>query len=424
MRKFITSFLFFASLSTLAASDWPQFRGPTAQGTSDASLPTEWSDSKNLKWKAKLPGPGSSSPIVWKDRIFVTCYTGYGERKQGDVGKMDELKRHLLCLNRDDGKLLWTATIEASQPEDNYQGFIRDHGYASSTPVTDGETVWVFFGKSGVFAFDYSGKQLWKASVGTKSSSRRWGSAASPVLYGNLVIINAAEESRTIYGLDKKTGSIVWKAEDPKLELCYMTPLIVKGLEGDEAILSLSGSVWSLNPQDGTTRWKTKTEITGNVSPSLITNDGVLYVNGGFPNILASAISLNDKKHEVLWKSKSSSYVSSPVYHQGHLYVANHTGIARCLNPKTGEAVYDQRLPLKSEGRGGSAIYASPLLAKDKIYVTTRTGGVFVLAAQPEYKLLATNRFADDDSDFNASPAVMGNQLLLRSNQYLYCVGE
>ncbi|HQR44275.1 MAG TPA: hypothetical protein PLX97_16380, partial [Gemmatales bacterium] len=99
MRKFITSFLFFASLSTLAASDWPQFRGPTAQGTSDASLPTEWSDSKNLKWKAKLPGPGSSSPIVWKDRIFVTCYTGYGERKQGDVGKLDELKRHLLCLN-------------------------------------------------------------------------------------------------------------------------------------------------------------------------------------------------------------------------------------------------------------------------------------------------------------------------------------
>jgi outer membrane protein assembly factor BamB len=243
-------------------------------------------------------------------------------------------------------------------------------------------------------------------------------------LYNNLVIVNASEESRTIYGLDKKTGSIIWKAEEPKLELCYMTPLIVKGTEGDEAIVSVSGQVWSLNPQDGTTRWKTKTDITGNVSPSLISHDGILYANGGFPNTLASAISLTKQDHGVLWKSKSSSYVPTPVYHNGHLYVTSHQGIARCVDPKTGESVYDQRLPLKAEGRGGSVVYASPILSQGKLYVTTRTGGVYVLAAEPKYKLLATNRFADDDSDFNASPAVMGNQLLLRSNQYLYCVGE
>lgn len=424
MIRFISTMTLLALLPVLQASDWPQFRGPTGQGTSDAKLPVEWSSTKNLKWKTPLPGPGSSSPIVWKDRIFVTCYTGYGIRKENDTSKMEALQRHLLCLNRDDGKVLWTATVNAQQPEDKYQGFIRDHGYASNSPVTDGETVWVFFGKSGVLAYDFTGKQLWKTSVGTMSSNRHWGSAASLVLYKNLLIVNASEESRTVYGLDKTTGSVVWKAENPALELCYSTPLLVSGAKGDEVIVSLSGSVWSINPANGNTNWKTPTDIKGNVSPSLIVHEDVLYANGGFPSTLASAISLKSEKHEVLWKSKQSSYVPTPVYYQGHLYVANHMGVARCINPKTGESVYDQRLPLKAEGRGGSAVYASPLLAQGKLFIVTRTSGAFVLAAEPKYQLLATNSFADDDSDFNASPAVMGNQLLLRSNQFLYCIGE
>lgn len=406
------------------ASDWPQFRGPTGQGVSQNKVPVEWSDAKNLKWKTPLPGPGSSSPIVWKDRIFVTCYTGYAMKKQGDIGKIDELKRHLLCINRDDGKILWTATVNESGPEDNYQGFIRDHGYASSTPVTDGEKIYCFFGKRGVFAFDFNGKQLWKTSVGTMSSNRKWGSAASLVLHQNLVIVNAAEESRSIQALDKKSGSVVWKSENPKLELSYSTPLVVKGKNGDEIIVSLSGSVWSLNPADGKTNWQTKTDITGNVSPSLLEHDGVLYANGGFPSTLGSAISLRSKEHEVLWKSKFAPYVSTPVLHEGHLYFASHVGVARCVNPKNGESVYEQRLPLPGEGRGGSVVYASPLLADGKVYLVTRTGGTFVVKAAPKYELLATNRFKDDDTDFNASPAVMGNQILLRSNQFLYCIGE
>lgn len=411
-------------LTTVTANDWPQFRGPTGQGVTKAKLPKEWNDTKNLKWKTPLPGPGSSSPIVWNDRIFITCYTGYAMKKQGDIGKLEELKRHLLCINRDDGKILWTANVEGEAPEDKYQGFIRDHGYASSTPVTDGETIYCFFGKSGVYAFDFDGKQLWKTSVGTMSSNRHWGSGASLVLYKNLVIVNAAEESRTIQALDKKTGSVIWKEENPKLELSYSTPLLVTSGGKEELIISLPGSVWSLNPTDGKTNWKTTTEMTGNVSPSMIEHDGVIYANGGFPNTLASAISLKSEKHEVLWKSKSSSYVPSPVMFDGHLYVTNHMGLARCINPKTGESVYDQRLPLKAEGRGGSAVYASPVLADDKLYVVTRTGGTFVLKAGTKYELLKHNQFTGDDTDFNASPAIMGNQLLLRSNQFLYCIGE
>lgn len=422
MRCFILALMSFLILTTISANDWPQFRGPTGQGVTKAKLPTEWSDTKNLKWKTALPGPGSSSPIVWNDRIFVTCYTGYAMKKQGDIGKIDDLKRHLLCINRDDGKILWTADVEGDKPEDNYQGFIRDHGYASSTPVTDGETVYCFFGKRGVYAFDFAGKQLWKTSVGTMSSNRHWGSAASPVLYKNMVIVNAAEESRSIQALDKKTGSVIWKEENPKLELSYSTPLLVTSEGKEELIVSLPGSIWSLNPSDGKTNWKTTTELTGNVSPSVIEYEGVIYANGGFPNILASAVSLKSEKHEVLWKSKSSSYVSSPVMYDGHLYVTNHTGVARCINPKNGEAVYDQRLPLR--GAGGSAVYASPLLADGKLYVVTRTNGTFVLKAGTKYELLKQNQFTGDDSDFNSSPAAMGNQMLLRSNQFLYCIGE
>jgi outer membrane protein assembly factor BamB len=417
----LTSFLI---LATVSASDWPQFRGPTGQGVSDSKLPTEWNDTKNLKWKTALPGPGSSSPIVWKDRIFVTCYTGYAMKKQGDIGKIDELKRHLLCINRDDGKILWTASVEGNGPEDNYQGFIRDHGYASNTPVTDGQAIYCFFGKRGVYAFDFNGKELWKTNVGTMSSSRHWGSGASLVLHKNMVIVNAAEESRTVQALDKNTGSVIWKADNPKLALSYSTPLLVKSDGKDEIIVSLPGSVWSLNPADGKTNWTTKTEMTGNVSPSMIEHDGVIYANGGFPNTLASAISLKDEKHEVIWKSKSSSYVPSPVMFEGNLYVTNHMGVARCINPKTGEAIYDQRLPLPAEGRGGSAVYASPLLADGKLYVVTRVGGTYVLKAGTKYELLKTNRFSGDDTDFNASPAVMGNQMLLRSNLFLYCIGE
>lgn len=413
------------AITSLFASDWPQFRGPTGQGVSSSKLPIEWGDAKNLKWKTPLPGPGSSSPIVWKDHIFVTCYTGYAMKKQGDIGKLDELKRHLLCINRNDGKILWDTVVEGiGDGEDKYQGFIQDHGYSSSTPVTDGETVFVYFGKAGVCAFDFTGKQLWKTMVGTKSSKIRWGSASSLILHKNNVIVNAAEESRCVQALDKKTGTVVWKAENPKLELCYSTPLLVKVGDAEELVVSMPGCVWSLNPDSGKPNWTTTTEITGNVSPSMIEHDGILYVNGGFPNILASAIALKSDKHEVLWKSKNASYVASPVLHEGRLYLVSHTGVARCVDPKTGESVYEQRLPIKAEGRGGSVAYASPLLADGKLYIVTRAGGAFVLSADPKYKLLASNKFSDDDTDFNASPAVMGNQLLLRSNKFLYCIGE
>src|SRR5688500_10391191 len=147
-----------AQTTPLAKTDWPQFRGPGALGRSDvAGIPTTWTDESNIAWKAALPGPGASSPIILGKRIFLTCFSGY-KTSSGEPGEMSALKRHVVCLNLSDGKTLWDTPIPAELPE---QERIReDHGYASSTPVTDGERVYVFFGKSGVFAFDLNGKQL------------------------------------------------------------------------------------------------------------------------------------------------------------------------------------------------------------------------------------------------------------------------
>ena len=190
----------------VGASDWPRFRGPDGAAVSvETNLPVTWSDTENLKWKAPLPGPGSSSPILSGERVFVTCYSRYGIDRR-NPGKPEDLKRHLLCLNAADGKTIWKRTVDAVLPEDPYQGYLREHGYASSTPVADGQRVYVFFGKTGVLAFDVEGNPLWRTDLGGESSNRRWGSASSPILYENLVIVNASEEGRSLVALDKMTG--------------------------------------------------------------------------------------------------------------------------------------------------------------------------------------------------------------------------
>ena len=208
-----------------AATDWPQFRGPNASGTAaDADPPVEWSASKNLEWKTPLPGPGTSSPIVVGGKVFVTCYTGYGD---GSNGKMGDLKRHLLCADLGSGNILWNKSQPAAQPEDEYSGFLREHGYASNTPVSDGKRVYAFFSKSGVFAYDLKGKQLWHAEVGTLSNNRRWGSGASLMLAEDRLIVNAADEGRKIVALDVATGKELWSSPASSLELAFGTPILI-----------------------------------------------------------------------------------------------------------------------------------------------------------------------------------------------------
>lgn len=409
-----------------AGADWPQFRGPNGAGiaASDAQPATVWSDAQGIQWKTNLPGPGSSSPIVWGQRIFVTCYTGYGAG--GDGGTPEQLQRHLLCLDRQTGKILWEQKVAAELPEDSFRGYLTEHGYASSTPVTDGERVYVFFGKTGVLAFDFQGQQLWKVNVGKLSSNRRWGSGASPVLYKNTVIVNAAEEGRAVLALDKRTGQQVWKAEAESLELCFATPVLVDCQGGrSDLVLAVPGELWGLNPDTGKLRWFADTGLTGNISPSIAAADGVVFATGGFPRQGSAAVRAGGKddvtQTHLLWSSQNASYVPTPVVHGGYLFVVSDQGYAMCLEPKTGKLIYRERLPGASSG-GGKPFYASPVYANGRLYAVSRRSGTFVFEAKPEFKLVAQNQLAGDDTDFNATPAVVGGQLLLRSNRALYCI--
>ncbi len=178
------------------------FRGPNGQGLDPESKPpTRWSLTENLAWKIPLPGPGASSPIVWKDRIYLTYHTGFFIPGQPG-GSQEDLRRHLLAIQTKDGSILWKKDLVAKLPE---QDKIRDHGFAGSTPAADNDAVYTFFGKSGVYAFDHSGKEVWQADVGSRTNG--WGSAASPVLYKDLLIINASVESDSLIALDRKTGT-------------------------------------------------------------------------------------------------------------------------------------------------------------------------------------------------------------------------
>ena len=407
-----------------ASDEWPRFRGPDGSGLAagDARPPTNWSATSNLKWKAALPGPGSSSPIIWGERVFVTCYSGYGEGSSG--AGPEKLQRHLVCLQRNTGNTSWDKSVPAELPEDEYSGNLREHGYASNTPVTDGERVYVFFGKTGVLAFDFDGRQLWKVNVGKQSSNRRWGSAASPILCQNTVIINAAEEGRSVLALDKLTGKEVWKTEVNSLELSFVTPVLVECAGGrSDLALAVPGEMWGLNPATGKLRWFAQTGITGNVSPSVVAADGVVYATGGYPRQGTIAVLAGGKgdvtQTNVLWSSQSASYVPSPVVYHGHLYVVSDQGSALCLEANTGKLVYKERLPGVS---GGKPFYASVVLADGHLYATSRRTGTFVMQADPAFALLAQNKLAGDDTDFNGTPAIAGRQIFLRSNRFVYCI--
>ena len=430
---------------TLRADDWTQFRGPNGSGVSqDKGVPAKWSESENVAWKIKLPGPGSSSPIVLKDRVYVTCFTG----ADGDTGNVSQLKRHVICIDRSNGKIIWNEAIAAEQPEDPYQGMITQHGYASHTPVTDGEHLFVFFGKSGLVAFDLNGKKLWQQNLGKESSRMAWGSGASPILYKDFVIATAVDESQSVRALDKKTGKEVWKAEASSLESVYATPVLVSaGNGGQELVIAAQGELWGLNPDNGKLQWYAVTGIQGTLSASPVVNNGIIYVQGGRGNggLAIRAGGKDDvTKSHIVWKNRVSGSIPSHLLHDGHLYSVDGRGIARCVNVQTGKSEYQKRLPGLAGGRqrggqpgggrggfgggrggfGGSPIYASPVCADGKIYVVTRHAGTIVLAAKPDFEQIAVNVLAKDKSQFNASPAISNGQLFLRSDEFLYCIAS
>jgi outer membrane protein assembly factor BamB len=403
---------------TAAGADWKQFRGPDGLGTSpEKGLPLHWSSDDNVVWRTQLPGPGTSSPVVTGGRVFLTCYTGYALDAK-DPGNMADLRRHVLCLDRRGGKILWEKEFRPELPEHRYAGEGSYHGYSSSTPATDGRRLYVFFGKSGVYCFDLDGNEIWHVSVGKGTSG--WGSAASPVLYKDLVLVNASVESGSLVALDKNTGKEVWRARG--ISSAWNTPVLATALSGEvEVVISVQNRLLGLDPNTGKELWDAD-GVHRYVCPSVVAHDGVVYaIGGGHTSLAVRAGGRGDvTKTHTLWRVNQGSNVSSPVYHDGHLYWANdHGGMVYCQDAATGKFVYKQRLA-PSPG----LIYASPLLADGRIYFVSQRNGTYVVAARPKFELLAHNVFADDGSRANASPAADHGQLLLRTDRYLYCIGQ
>ena len=402
--------------STVNAADWPQFRGPSGNATaSDSDPPTTWSDSENIVWKTALPGRGASSPIVSGKHVFLTAYTGFGVDAQ-EPGDKANLRLHVLCFERNSGKLLWDKSIKASPSTQKLSQRIADHGYATATPATDGEAVYASFGVSGVVACDMDGNLLWQAAIGDGTAG--FGSAASPVVYDDLVYVNASIESNTLFAFDKRTGRKVWKTES--IMKSWTTPCIAEVPDGPpELILNQKNEIFAFDPVTGKKLWWCA-GVEDYIVPVPVFHDGIVYCLGGRSN-RAIAVKLGGRgdvtKTHKLWESTTGANVTSPVYHDGYLYWASDKAIENCLRASDGEEVYRERLPTR--GR----IYSSIVRAGNKLYVTTRDQGIVVLAAKPEYEELAVNVIESDQTLVNASPAVSGNQLLLRTDRFLYCIG-
>lgn len=397
--------------------DWTQFRGPGGSGASnEKGLPAKWSSTENIVWKTKLPGPGTSSPIVLGDKIYLTCYSGYG--LVADEGDMNKLRRHVLCMDRKSGKLLWGRPFTPVLGESKYgRGNNSRHGYASSTPTTDGEQLYVFFGKSGVYCLDLEGKEIWKTSVGT--GTHGWGSSNSPILYKDLVIVNASVESRMLVALNKGSGKEIWRAQN--IRSSWNTPVLVNVADGKtELVLCESKNVFGFDPATGKELWRV-TGLGRYACPSVVAHEGIVYVvHLTSPPLAIRAGGRGDvTETHILWRGKGKSVVPSPVYYDGHLFWVPPRGTAYCLNAADGKTVYQERL----SGKPG-IIYASVLVADGKLYCATQTQGVYVLAAGPKFEQLAHNVFEDDNSRTNASPIASDGQLLMRTDRYLYCIGK
>jgi outer membrane protein assembly factor BamB len=399
---------------TNVSAEWLQFRGPGGCGiASDKGTSVSWSAESNIAWKVPLPGAGGSCPIVVGDKVFVTCYSGYGLDKN-EPGQQENLKRHLVCLDRNTGAQLWARAFPAPLPETKYVSYQALHGYASNTPISDGKYIWVFLGKDGIYCFGLDGTQKWHVGVGTKNHG--WGSGTSPILYKDLVIVNASVESGSLIALDKNSGKEIWNARGMKSS--WNTPVLVTLKDGStELAVGTQPKMLGFDPATGKQLWEAET-YNWYVCPSLVAHDGVLY---GLQHSICVAVKAGGRgdvtKTHVLWNKKMGHVVSSPLFHDGLVYFLSN-GTLNCVDAGDGKLVYKERL------KGAREAYASPVLADNKLYLVTRDSGVYVVEAGRKFKLLAVNTLEPDTSIFNASPAISHSQLLLRSDRFLYCIGK
>jgi len=426
--------LFSVTVRAATIPGWPQWRGPSGQGISEEkNLPAEWTATKNIKWKTAIPGRGHSSPIVWGERIFVTtaiegdvvpghkAVVHYDEGKEfrhpDSVGADHKHQFRVLCIDRKTGKVLWDQLAFEGTPYDDRH---RKSSFAASTPATDGQSVYAFFGTEGLYAYNMKGKLLWKADLG-KLGTVGMGTGTSPLLYQNLVIVQCDEENGAasfIVALDKNTGREVWRTPR-KIQVSWCTPLLVTTSKRAELITSGNEAVISYDPATGKELWRHK-GVESNAIPSPVSTSALVIISAGFPAKIAMAIELGgsgDLADSVVWKyTKGTAYVPSPILYGDYLYLTSDRGVLTCLDVKTGEVKYEGgRVPIPA------SFTASPVAFDGKILLTSEDGDTFVVKAGPKHEIITTNTVGEP---VYASPAVAAGNIFIRGERNLYCIGS
>jgi len=411
---------------------WPQWRGPLATGVApNANPPLEWSEEKNIRWKIEIPGKGSSSPIVWGDRVYVTTAipTGKsatsaspesGDSRRRGIAATDVLQFALLAISRRDGKIVWQRTAVETLP---HEGTHPDGTWASNSPITDGEHIIASFGSRGIFCYDMAGKLIWQKDLGDMSTRNSFGEGNSPALHGNTLVVNWDHEGNDfIVAFDKRTGKELWKADRDE-PTSWSTPLVVAHAGKPQVIVNATNRVRSYDLANGKLIWE-NTGTTANAIPSPVAAEDMVYVTGGFRGSALFAIrfagATGDLSNStaVVWKhSEDTPYVPSPLLYDGKLYFLKvNSGILSCFNAKTGEPHYS-RQRLESIAN----IYASPVGAAGRVYFLSRDGVTMVIKNSASFEVLATNKLEDDT---DASPALVDDEMYLRGRKFLYCIAE
>lgn len=413
---------------------WPQWRGPFFNGMARGDAPAVWSDTKNIKWKAQIPGRGFSTPVIWGDKIFLTTALpsapaaeapqpapAEGRRAGGGAGPLVEHRFEVLALDRKTGKILWQRTAKVATP---HEGYHRAYGsFASNSPITDGRYVYAFFGSRGLYAYDFNGKLIWEKDFGVQMKMRlAFGEGAAPLLSKDqLFLVFDHEAGSFMVAVDKRNGKELWRSQRDEPS-SWSTPLAIEHNGRIEIIVPATNKVRSYDARNGKVLWESA-GLGSNVIPVPVYHDGMVYVMSGHRDPKLMAIKLGKdgditNSEAIAWShTRGVAYTTSPVLYDNKLYVVTDNGMVSAYNASTGEPFYAQtRLPK------GSNLKASPVGANGKLYLATEDGDVVVLKMGDKFEVLSVNTL--EDQVFIATPVIADGEIYLRGQNTLFCISE